>query len=210
MKLSKLSVFVVVLLLFAVSTFVSCSQRSDRHWGQKLDIDKSWWKMEGQSWDRDKNVFMAVGHSNPNWTDKYDMRKSADLDARAQVAQFMASLVKTYSEEVRSHNFSIGENVIEASAEETVLGSVIVARKHKSKRYMSLVKVDLGYFFSNVYKAYRNDASRHIERQNKNLSREKLDKLISEKVNEALSNLKKLEGPSVEMALEQNTQSGEQ
>jgi hypothetical protein len=102
MKLSKLSVFVVVLLLFAVSTFVSCSQRSDRHWGQKLDIDKSWWKMEGQSWDRDKNVFMAVGHSNPNWTDKYDMRKSADLDARAQVAQFMASLVKTYSEEVRS------------------------------------------------------------------------------------------------------------
>lgn len=200
MKRFKL-IHIVIIALIALPLMLSCSQKSDKHWGQKLEIDKKWWKVEGQSWNRETNVFMTTGYSNPNWTDKYDMRKSADLDARAQVASFMNSLVKNYSEEVRSHNFSISESVIEASAEEAVLGSVIVARKYRKKRYMSLIKVDLGYFFSGIYKKYRNDMSKRIEKQHRSANQTQLDEIIQEKVDNAMGNLKRLENPAIQKSL---------
>jgi len=202
--MTRSRIFAVILVaFFAVPLVFGCAKKDD-HWGQKLDIEKSWWKKkyEGQSWNRTTNVFMTIGYSNPSWTDKYDKRKSADLDARAQVASFMASLVKNYAEEIRSHNFSISESVIQASAEETVLGSVIVARKYKRKRYMSLVKVDLGYFFAQVYKKYRGDMEAKIKRSHRGASQAKLDELIQEKVDSSMEKLKALEGPAVEKSIQ--------
>lgn len=192
---------VIVVALFAAPLIFGCAKK-DEHWGQKLDIDKKWWKKEGQSWNRKTNIFMTIGYSNPDWKDKYDMRKSADLDARSQVASFMASLVKNYMEEIRSRNFTISETVVQASAEETVLGSVIVARKYKKKRYMSLIKVDTGYFFAQVYKGYRSDMEAKIKREHRGLSKEKLDEMIQDKVDSSLANLKALEEPAVEKSLE--------
>lgn len=196
------SYFIPIILIAAISFALApgCA-KDDTHWGQKLDVKKKWWKKEGQSWDRESNVFMAVGYSNPNWKDKYDMRKSADLDARSQVASFMASLVKNYMEEIRSRNFSISESTVEASANETVLGSVIVARKYKAKRYMSLVKVDTGYFFAQIYKKYRSDMEAKIRRGNPRADPGELDSLIQAKVDSSLAKVKELEAPAVEKSL---------
>ena len=80
MTLSRITkLLLVVLVLFPLVT--NCA-KDETHWGQKLDPDKKWWKKEGQSWNRKTNIFMTIGYSNPDWTDKYDMRKSADLNAR--------------------------------------------------------------------------------------------------------------------------------
>jgi hypothetical protein len=167
-----------------------------------LRIDKKWWKKEGQSWDRETNIFMAIGYSNPSWKHKYDQRKSADLDARSQVASFMNSLVKNYMEEIRSHNFTIAESTVRASADETVLGSVVVARKKKRGRYMSLIKVDLGYFFAKVYKEYTRDVERRLRRRYRRLKASELDALIEEKTEAALARLRELEEPVVEETLD--------
>jgi len=195
---------VIAIIFFLVPIMCSCA-KEDTHWGQKLDV-KKWWKKEGQSWDRKTNVFMAIGYSNPDWTDKYDMRKSADLDARSQVASFMQSLVKNYMQEIRSKNYAISEGVVEASSKETVLGSIITDRhymkKGKQKQYLSLIKVDLNYFFGRIYDKYRSDMDAQIRKNNKKLSSEELDQLISEKTEAAIADLKKVEEPAVEKAIE--------
>jgi hypothetical protein len=195
---------IVIITMIALPLITCCGQKKESHWGQELSIDKKWWKKEGQSWDRETNIFMTIGYSNPSWKDEYDMRKSADLDARAQVASFMNSLVKNYMEEVRSHNFTIAESVVEASADETVLGSVIVERKKKGKKYLSLVKVDLGYFFAQIYKKYRSDMEHKIRRKNRRLKASELDQLIEEKVDDSIAQLKELEEPVIEETLEEN------
>ncbi|HPW45896.1 MAG TPA: hypothetical protein PKU96_05960 [bacterium] len=195
MKLKKaVSLFAVILI---TAIFFSGCAKDDSHWGQKLDVDKKWWKVEGQSWDRKNNLFMAVGYSNPNWSDKYDQRKSADLDARSQAASFMNSLVKNYMQETRSHNYSLSESFVEISANETVLGSVIVARKYWKKRYHSLVKVDLGYFFSNIYKKYAADMESKIKKSSQSVSAEE----ISARVSASVEKLKTLEVPAIEKSI---------
>lgn len=195
----------VILALVIVPLFASCA-KEDTHWGQKLDPDKKWWKKEGQSWDRKTNIFMAVGYSNPDWKDKYDMRKSADLDARSQAASFMQSLVKNYMEEIRSRNFSISETIVEASAKETITGSVIVARYYKKggkyKGYKSLIKVDLTNFFRRIDQEYSDEMAGRIRKKNRKLDSAKLDELIKEKTDEGLAALKESEGPAVEKSLE--------
>lgn len=198
---------IVIVLAFFIPLFVGCG-KEDSHWGQKLDPDKSWWKKEGQSWDRKTNIFMAIGYSNPDWTDTYDMRKSADLDARSQVASFMNSLVKNYMEEIRSRNFSISESIVEANARETVTGSVIVARHYKKggkyKGYKALIKVDLTNFFRQVEKQYSDDMAMDIRAKNKRLDSEQLDQLIQQKTDEGLATLKASETPAVEKSLTQD------
>ncbi len=202
MNLKKVvSLFAVILI--AAAFFSGCA-KDDGHWGQKLDIDKKWWKVEGQSWDRKNNVFMAVGYSNPNWSDKYDQRKSADLDARSQAASFMNSLVKNYMQETRSHNYSLSESFVESSANETVLGSVIVARKYWKKRYHSLVKVDLGYFFSKIYKKYAADMESKMKKSSRTASAEE----INAKVSASIEELKALEAPAVEKSIAATPEAG--
>ena len=194
----------VMLLVFVIPLFSGCA-KEDTHWGQNLDV-KKWWKKEGQSWDRKNNVFMTIGYSNPDWTEKFDMRKSADLDARSQVASFMDSLVKNYMEEVRSHNYAISESAVKASANETILGSVIVDRhyvkKKKQRQYLSLIKVDLNYFFRQIYDRYQSNVASQIRRAHKELTPEEIDTLIKEKTDAALANLKQMEEPVVEKTVE--------
>lgn len=94
---------------------------------------------------------MAVGHSNPNWTDSHQQRKSADLNASAEASKFMQQLVKTYMKEADRQNFAVAEDIVESSSREALIGAVIVARhKDKKKGFLSLLKVDLGYFFDRV------------------------------------------------------------
>lgn len=194
---------VIALALAFTLGLASCGKKAD-HWGQYFDESGSWWKQEGQSWDRDNNIFMTIGYSNPDWKDKYDARKSADLNARAQVAEFMASLVKSYMQEIRSKNFAMSESELKSIADETVVGAVIVDRKFKKKQYMSLIKVDVGYFFSTVYKKYRADAEAKVRRANPKASGTELDELIRSKVDAALVELEKAKEPSVEKAMEQD------
>lgn len=196
----KVMMFVVI----AFALFIgACGQKKESHWGQDLREDKNWWKKEGQSWDRETNIFMTVGYSNPSWKHEYDQRKSADLDARAQVAAFMNSLTKNYMEEVRSHNFTISESAVQSSADETILGSAIVSRKKKSGRYMSLVKVDLGYFFAQVYKKYRSDMENQMRRKYSRMGSAELDQIIDERIETQLDKLKTLEEPAVEKSIDQ-------
>lgn len=200
---------VLMLVLILVPMVAGCA-KEDSHWGQKLDPDSSWWKKEGQSWDRKSNIFMSVGYSNPDWTDKYDMRKSADLDARSQAASFMRSLVKNYMEEIRSRNFSISESIVEASAKETITGSVIVARYYKKrgkyKGYKSLIKVDLTNFFRRIDQEYSDMMAKRIRRKNRRMDPDDLDRLIREKTDEGMATLKEAEEPAVEKSLEEKNQ----
>ncbi|MFH1829650.1 MAG: hypothetical protein ABH871_02580 [Pseudomonadota bacterium] len=192
-------------VIFVLPMITNCAKDETR-WGQKLDPDKKWWKKEGQSWERMSNIFMTIGYSNPDWKDKYDMRKSADLDARSQVATFMQSLVKNYMEEVRSRNYAISESIIESSADETITGSVIVARHYgksgKHKGYQSLIKVDLTNFFRQIDKEYGDKMAENIRKKNRSLNQQKLDELIKEKMDAALEALNKSEEPAVEKTLE--------
>ena len=188
----------------ALPLLAGCA-KDESHWGQNLDPEGKWWKMEGQSWDRKANVFMTVGYSNPDWKDKYDQRKSADLDARSQVATFMQSLVANYMEEVRSKNFAISQSVVESSAKQTVTGSVIVARNYKRggkyKGYRSLIKVDLNNFFAMTEKDFADDMARDIRRKNRRMKRSDLDALIKEKTERAVEELRAVEAEAVEETL---------
>lgn len=203
MQRSKFFTAIMAIIVF-VPILTGCAKK-DTHWGQQLDPDKSWWKKEGQSWDRKTNVFMAIGYSNPDWTDKYDLRKSADLDARSQVASFMNSLVNNYMEEIRSRNFTISESVVEASARETVTGSVVVARHYKKrgkyKGYRSLIKVDLTHFFHRVEKQYSDEMANDIRAKHRRLDAQQLDALITQKTEESLAALQDAEAPAVEKSL---------
>jgi hypothetical protein len=193
-----------MMVVIVLPLIIGCAKK-DTHWGQNLDV-KKWWKKEGQSWDRKTNVFMTIGYSNPDWTEKTDMRKSADLDARSQVASFMQSLVKNYMEEIRSHSYAISESAVKSSANETVLGSVIADRhyvkKKKQRQYLSLIKVDLNYFFRQIYDKYQSDVAGQIRRAHKELSSEEIDALIKAKTDAALSDLKQMEEPAVEKTVE--------
>ncbi len=204
MRSQKIFAFIIA-VIFILPLITSCA-KDETHWGQKLDPDKKWWKKEGQSWDRKSNIFMTIGYSNPDWKEKYDLRKSADLDARSQVASFMRSLVKNYMEEVRSRNYSISEGIAESSADETITGSVIVGRHYqkggKHKGYQSLIKVDLTNFFRRIDKEHSDEMAKDLRSKNQRLTQEKLDELIQEKVDAALSALKESEEPAVEKTLE--------
>jgi len=195
----------LLLIVIVFAPLMTCCAKDDSHWGQKLDPDKKWWKKEGQSWNRKTNIFMAVGYSNPDWTDKYDMRKSADLDARSQAASFMNSLVKNYMEEIRSRNFSISESIVEASAKQTITGSVIVARHYKKrgkyKGYKALIKVDLTNFFRQIDQEYSDRMAKRIRQKNRRMDPDDLDALIKQKTDEALATLKEAEEPAVEKSL---------
>jgi hypothetical protein len=193
------------ILVVATIALVAGCAKDDSHWGQDLDPQGKWWKKEGQSWDRKSNIFMAVGWSNPDWAEKYDQRKSADLDARSQVASFMQSLVRNYMEEVRSRNFAISEGVVEASANQAVTGSIIVARHCKKggkyKGCQSLVKVDLSQFFCSIEKEFADRMARDMRKKSARMTAAELDAAIEEKTKAALEDLKKAEEPAVEKAL---------
>ncbi len=207
MNLSRISrLLLIALVLMPLVT--SCA-KDETHWGQRLDPDKKWWKKEGQSWDRKTNIFMAVGYSNPDWTDKYDMRKSADLNARSQVASFMNSLVQNYMEEIRSRNYSISESLAEESAKETITGSVIVARHYdkggKYKGYKSLIKVDLTNFFAKIDQEHADQMAERLRKKMRRLKSDELDELIKERTDEAMKVLKESEEPAIEKTLEEKS-----
>jgi len=207
MNLSRISrLLLVVLVLLPLVT--SCA-KDETHWGQRLDPDGKWWKKEGQSWDRKTNIFMTIGYSNPDWTDKYDLRKSSDLDARSQVASFMNSLVQNYMEEIRSRNYSISESLVEGSAKETITGSVIVSRHYskggKYKGYRSLIKVDLTDFFAKIDQEYADEMAGRLRKKMRRLKGDELDELIEERTEEAMNVLKESEEPAVEKTLEEKS-----
>ena len=196
-----LKLFLIVMI---VAPLLAGCAKDDTHWGQNLDPDGKWWKKEGQSWDRKSNIFMTIGYSNPDWTEKYDLRQSADLNARSQVASFMGSLVGNYMEEVRSRNFSISQSQVEASSKQTVEGSVIVSRHCKKggkyKGCQSLAKVDLSRFFAAIEKDFADDMTRDIRKKAKRGA--DIDKEIDEKVQKTIDELKAAEEKSVEKTLE--------
>ncbi|MBI4196420.1 MAG: hypothetical protein HY539_01215, partial [Deltaproteobacteria bacterium] len=173
------------------------------HWGQNLDPDKEWWKVEGQSWDRKDKIFMVIGYSNPEWTDQFDLRKSADLNARGEAASFMQSLVQNYMEEIRGKNFAVGESMVKASSKEALLGSVIVSRHYekKPKKYYSLLKVDLSYFFGQIYDRYKETESAKLRRSSEGLSGAELDQKIAEVTAKTVADLKEIETSVVEKTL---------
>ena len=205
MSLSRISKLIILVLILA-PILAGCA-KDETHWGQELDPDGKWWKKEGQSWNRKTNIFMTVGYSNPDWTDKYDMRKSADLNARSQVASFMNSLVQNYMEEIRSRNYSISESLAEESAKETITGSVIVGRHYKKggkyKGYKSLIKVDLTNFFAKIDQEYAEQMAKRLRRKMRRLKSDELDELIKERTDEAMEVLKESEEPAVEKTLEE-------
>jgi hypothetical protein len=147
----------MLVAMMAASLFFGCAK--EEHWGQNLNPKGSWWKKEGHSWDPKEKIFMAIGYSNPDWKDKFDQRKSADLNARAEVANFMQSLTKNYMKEIRASRFAISQSVVEESSKETLLGAVIVARHYTKGKHQfeSLIKVDLNYFFNHIYDKYENE-----------------------------------------------------
>jgi len=171
-----------ILPVIILIAFISgCAK--DEHWGQKLDVKGKWWKKEGQSWEPKDKIFMAIGYSNPDWKEKFDARKSADLNARSEVASFMQSLVKNYMKEVRSRHYAISQSTVENSSKETLLGAVIVARHYKKKQYQSLIKVDLNYFFEQIYETGDVDAR------------------IKAKTEEAIVKMKEMENSIVEKTI---------
>lgn len=194
----------VIILIFAAAAF-SFSCAKEEHWGQKFDIKGSWWKKEGQSWDPKNKIFMTIGHSNPDWKDRFDARKSADLNARAEVAGFMSSLVKNYMQELRNTDYGISESIVESSSEETIIGSVIVARHYTKgkKLYQSLIKVDLKYFFDNIYDDFRKQNAARLRAKNRRMAKEDLDAKILANTEEALAKLKEMENPVVEKTLQE-------
>lgn len=190
------------IIMFAVAIvfmFSACAKQD--HWGQKLDINDSWWKKEGQSWDRKDKIFMAVGFSNPSWKEKYDLRNSADLSARSQVSTFMDSLVKNYMKEVRTTHHAISRSIVESVSNQTLLGAVIVAR-HFTKgknQYESLIQVDMNYFFDQIYDKYEESLALN----------EDADAKIKAKAQEAILKLKEIEDPIIEKTInEGNVQGG--
>lgn len=205
MSLSRITKLIILVLVLA-PILAGCA-KDETHWGQKLDPEGKWWKKEGQSWNRKTNIFMAIGYSNPDWTDKYDMRKSADLNARSEVASFMNSLVQNYMEEIRSRNYSISESLVEGSAKETITGSVIVARHYKKrgkyKGFQSLIKVDLTNFFAKIDQEYADQMAKRLRRKMRKLKSDELDELIKQRTDEAMEVLKESEEPAVEKTLEE-------
>ncbi|MBN1282335.1 MAG: hypothetical protein JXA24_01000 [Proteobacteria bacterium] len=195
----------IIVLVLACAALAGACAKDESHWGQRLDPDGKWWKKEGQSWDRKSNIFMTIGHSNPDWTEVYDQRQSADLNARSQVASFMGSLVANYMEEVRSRNFTISQSVVEASSKQTVEGSVIVSRHCKKggkyKGCRSLIKVDLSRFFAMVENDFADDMTRDLRRRAKRSA--DIDAEIQEKVQKTIEELKQAEEQSVEKTLQQ-------
>ncbi len=182
--------FAAALLIFmAASLIMGCAK--DEHWGQNLDPKGKWWKKEGDSWDPKEKIFMAIGYSNPEWKNKFDQRKSADLNARSEVANFMQSLVSNYMKEVRTHHYAISRSIVENSSNETLLGAVIVARRYEKKQYKSLIKVDMNYFFERIYENYENSV---LESPN-------VDAKIKAKTDEAIVKLKEMETPIVEKTI---------
>ncbi len=196
-------IFTLITVFSASGLYLGCAKKD--HWGQELSIDKKWWKKEGHSWNRKDKIFMAIGYSNPDWDNKFDLRKSSDLNARAEVASFMQSLTKNYMQEIRNSNYAISESVVESSADETLLGAAIVARHYNKKRkqFKSLIKVDLKYFFSQVYDQFRKTNAAQVRRKNRGLSAEELDRRIEESTRAALHKLKKIEDPVVEKTIKQ-------
>jgi hypothetical protein len=188
------------LVLAVVLCVIFCGCAKEDHWGQELRIDKKWWKKEGQSWDRKNKIFMAIGYSNPDWKDKFDARRSADLNARSEAASFMRSLVKNYIEELRNSNYAISESLVKSSSEETLLGSVIVARHYDKgrKQYQSLIKIDMKYFFDQIYDKYSEENAMRIRAKFRKLSPEELDLKIKANTDEALADLKEMENTIVE------------
>ena len=138
---------VVLASMLLTLGFFACASGGG-HWGQNLDPNGKWWKKEGQSWDRKNKIFMVIGTSNPEWTDPDDLRRSSDLNARAEAASFMQSLVSNSMEEVRGKGYALVESRVKATAKESLRGSAIVARHFdkKKKRSYSLLKIDLRYF----------------------------------------------------------------
>jgi len=182
-----------ILPVFILIALISgCAK--EEHWGQKFDEKGKWWKQEGQSWDPKNRIFMTIGYSNPDWKDKFDARKSADLNARSEVSNFMQSLAKNYMKEVRSSRYAISQSVVESSSNETILGSVIVSRHYTKgkKQYESLIKVDLNYFFNQIYDNYESSMLTKTG---------DVDAKIRAKVDEAIAKLKEMENPVVEKTI---------
>lgn len=196
--------FLLILVFAATALSFGCAKQDD-HWGQRFDIKKKWWKKEGQSWDTRNKIFMTIGYSNPDWRNRFDARKSADLNARAEVAGFMNSLVENYMEELRNTDYGISEGMVKSSSKETVIGSVIVTRHYekRKKQYQSLIKVDLKYFFRNIYKDFSKKNARRIKAKNRRLSREELDAKIEENTEATIAKLKEMENPVVVKTLEE-------
>jgi len=179
-----------VLPFIILIAFISgCAK--DEHWGQKLDIKGKWWKKEGHSWEPKDKIFMAIGYSNPDWKEKFDARKSADLNARSEVASFMQSLVKNYMKEVRARHYAISQSTVENSSKETLLGAVIVARHYAKKQYQSLIKVDLNYFFEQIYDKYESSVA----------DKGNVDARIKAKTEEAIVKMKEMENSIVEKTI---------
>ncbi|PIU58505.1 MAG: hypothetical protein COS89_00040 [Deltaproteobacteria bacterium CG07_land_8_20_14_0_80_38_7] len=208
----KKNVILIVMIAFVCSMFITIGCAKKDHWGQELKIDEKWWKKEGHSWDRKDQIFMAIGYSNPDWKEQFDLRKSADLNARSEVASFMQSLTKNYIQELRNSSYAISESIVESSADETLLGAAIVSRHYEKgkKQYQSLIQVDLKYFFNQIYKKFEKESAARIRGKNPTISSEELDQMIHEKTEEALTKLKAMEDPVIEKTINQGNEGGAQ
>jgi hypothetical protein len=107
-------------------------------------------------------------------------------------------------EEVRSRNFSISQGVVESSAKEAILGSAIVDRHFMKKKgkvqCLSLIKVDLGYFFARANKRTIDELSTTSHKPSRQAD---VDAQIKETSAAALDTLKAAEDSAVDKTIKE-------
>ena len=192
---------VITLFVFiSLSSMILHGCGSKQKWGQDLNPEKKWWVKEGHSWDAGKKIFMAIGYSNPEWEDHNAKRKSADLNASAEAAKFMQQLVSTYMREANYHNYHVNEEIVSASSRETLIGSVVIARKYlkKEDEYRSLLKVDLNYFFNHLKKRVLDNERERAGHTYKQMSPEQTEARIASHLSEIEAKLKTIETQTLE------------
>lgn len=141
----------LLLTITALIAFISCATTENK-WGKEFDENGKWWKQEGQNFDINTKIFMAVGMSHGKYNNKRLERDSADIDARKQAINFLESQVTNYVKELNANGTDTNESMVRAISQEILVGTVIIDRHYDepSKLFYSLMKVDLSRIFETV------------------------------------------------------------
>lgn len=188
----KLRMFVV--LLIAAGLILSCSSK-EKKWGKEFDLEGKWWEQNGQSFDPNTKVFMAVGMSRGTYGSLRLERDSADMDSRKQASNFMQTMVASYVKECTENNVDVSENMVQAVSKEILVGSAIVERHYDQaqKIYYSLVKVDLKYFFDKIKDEVVDTRNKTLMEKYKGLDPTQKDEKVNSEIEELKGKIAKVE-----------------
>ena len=203
--MKKIIVFCSFCLLFVL---VACSSKEKR-WGKEFDLQGKWWEQNGQSYDPNTKMFLAVGMSRGNYGNMRLERDSADMDSRKQVANFMQTMVSSYVKECTVNSIDASENMVKAVSREILVGSAIVDRHYdeSQKLYYALVKVNLKYFFEKVSDRVIDSSNKTIVEKYSSLDPEEREKRSSADIEELKAKVVKVED-AVSRKAEEVTKAG--